>query len=89
MVFVNDGSTDRTQDLLEAARQKFSGVRIGLVGYSPNRGKGYAVRAGVLQAQGDKILVMDSDFSIELSEMSKFVDALNDVDVAIGTKNIN
>lgn len=86
VVFVNDGSTDRTQDLLEAARQKFSGVRTGLVGYSPNRGKGYAVRAGVLQAQGDKILVMDSDFSIELSEMSKFVDALNEVDVAIGTK---
>ncbi len=86
VVFVNDGSTDRTQEVLETAKRKFSRLRIDLVGYSPNRGKGYAVRAGVLQARGDKILVMDSDFSIELSEMFKFVDVLDETDVAIGTK---
>lgn len=86
VVFVNDGSTDRTQELLETAKQNFSRMRIDLVGYSPNRGKGHAVRAGVLQARGDKILVMDSDFSIELSELFKFVDVLDEADVAIGTK---
>jgi dolichyl-phosphate beta-glucosyltransferase len=86
VVFVNDGSTDRTQDLLEAAKQRFGRLRIQIVSYTPNRGKGHAVRAGVLQARGDKILVMDSDFSIELSEMSTFMDALDEVDVAVGTK---
>ncbi len=86
VVFVNDGSTDGTQGLLEAVKQKFTRVRIEIVHYSPNRGKGYAVRAGVLRAEGEKILVMDSDFSIEISEMFKFVEALDSVDVAIGTK---
>lgn len=86
VVFVNDGSTDQTQVILESAKRKFSNLIIKCVSYSPNRGKGYAVKTGVLQARGEKILVMDSDFSIELTEMFKFMEKLDAFDIVIGTK---
>jgi dolichyl-phosphate beta-glucosyltransferase len=86
VVFVNDGSTDGTQEILESARRKFPSLIIDIVCYTPNRGKGYAVRTGVLRARGDKILMMDADFSIELSEMFKFTEKLDEADIVIGTK---
>jgi len=86
MIFVNDGSTDRTVEILEAAKRRYADIPIEIISYSPNRGKGYAVKSGVLHSHGDQVLVMDSDFSIELSEMFKFLEALDSADIVIGTK---
>jgi dolichyl-phosphate beta-glucosyltransferase len=86
LIFVNDGSTDRTVEILEAAKQHYAGIPMEIASYLPNRGKGYAVRTGVLHSRGNQVLVMDADFSIELSEMFKFLAALDAVDIVIGTK---
>jgi dolichyl-phosphate beta-glucosyltransferase len=86
VVFVDDGSTDRTVEVLRAVKDRFPDILTEIVGYAPNRGKGEAVRSGVLKARGEKVLVMDADFSIEIGEMFKFVEALDAYDAAIGTK---
>jgi dolichyl-phosphate beta-glucosyltransferase len=86
IVLVDDGSTDRTRELYESAKARFSDIPISILGYRPNRGKGRAVKTGILAARGEKILVMDSDFSIEIGEMFKFLEALDSYDAAVGTK---
>ena len=86
IVLVDDGSTDRTRDLLEEARTRFAPLPVFVLGDAPNQGKGQAVKTGVLATRGEKILVMDADFSIDIGEMFKFLDALDAYDAAIGTK---
>jgi len=86
IVFADDGSTDATASILEKARASFSSIPIEIVRLARNEGKGGAVKAGVLQARGEKIIVMDADFSIDVRETPKFLDALDSYDVVIGTK---
>jgi len=86
IVLVDDGSTDSTYELLKAVETKFAPLPITIVHYAPNQGKGRAVKAGVLIARGAKIVVMDADFSIDLSETTRFLKALDASSVAIGTK---
>jgi len=57
-----------------------------IVDLPEKQGKGWAVKAGVLRAGGDKILVMDADFSIDIQVTPAFLTALDDHDVVIGTK---
>ncbi len=83
IVVVNDGSTDRTG---ECARGKQE-ARLRLIELPRNRGKGAAVKAGVMAARGERILMMDADLSTPLQEMEKLARALDSgVDVAIGSR---
>lgn len=86
IIFVDDGSGDRTGELLAAFKERNPKTSIRIVRYKPNRGKGYAVKTGMLAARGEKVITMDSDFSVDLREIQKFIDALDSADVAIGTK---
>lgn len=86
IVFANDGSTDGTRNLLEEVRKKFPGISMKIVDLEKNQGKGWAVRAGVLAADGGKILVMDADFSIDVKVTPAFLAALDAHEVVIGTK---
>jgi dolichyl-phosphate beta-glucosyltransferase len=86
VVWVNDGSTDETQSLLQALQAQFPRMVMQFIGYASNRGKGHAVRRGVLAARGEKILVMDADFAIDLGDMDGFLQDLERYDVVIGSK---
>ena len=61
IVVVDDGSSDRTAALVEAAATQDSRVR--LLRNPGNRGKGYSVRHGMLEARGDWLLFTDADLS--------------------------
>src|SRR5882672_10661215 len=64
IVVVNDGSRDKTSDV---ARNQ--GARV--LENPGNRGKGYTVRHGMLEAKGDWVLYSDADLSAPIEELEK------------------
>lgn len=86
IIFVNDGSTDKTLAILNETKNKFTSISIKIMSYERNQGKGFAVKYGVLESRGAKIIVSDADFSIDLEETPGFIEKLNQVDIVIGTK---
>lgn len=86
MIVVSDGSKDKTGELVSEFNRKNSNIR--LISYEKNRGKGYAVKTGMLAASGDLRLFMDSDNSTpieELNKLKKFIKSNNVYDVVIGS----
>jgi len=74
LIFVDDGSTDDTAKLIEAARRR-SPQRIRCLTLAPNRGKAEAVRRGVLQAIEDSPRLVgfwDADLATPLAEIDRF-----------------
>lgn len=68
VLFVDDGSKDDTRDTIRKQIERLSPgkVRFELLTYPENRGKGYAVRYGVLRAKGDVIGFMDAGLCVPL-----------------------
>ncbi|HTL88123.1 MAG TPA: glycosyltransferase [Leptolyngbya sp.] len=87
-IFVNDGSTDRTKQILAAGIQITKSAQIHLVSYTPRAGKGYAIRRGVEYANGDLICFLDSDLAYSLSHLDQLVEKLKTHDVAIGSRSL-
>lgn len=86
VVVVDDGSSDRTSRIVERMARISPKVR--LVRYEENKGKGHALRTGVLVTRGDYVLVMDADLSTPLEELGKLIPYLaeGEFDVAIGSR---
>ena len=85
VLVVNDGSRDQTPAIVRdyAARHP----RVRLLENPGNRGKGYSVRHGMLEAKGDMLLFSDADLSSPIYEAPKLFDALAaGADVAIGSR---
>lgn len=75
VLIVSDGSTDETAAIGEHYAAAHAGVRT--IAYRPNRGKGYAVRRGMLEASGDVALLCDADLSTPISELPRFLEFQN------------
>ena len=85
VLVVDDGSTDRTAAVAESFHGKLTGLRV--LSNGTNRGKGYSVRHGMLEAQGDMVLFTDADLSAPIEEAEKLLSPLNNgYDVAIGSR---
>jgi dolichyl-phosphate beta-glucosyltransferase len=85
VIVVNDGSRDNTAELVRSFAARDSRVR--LVENPGNRGKGYAVRNGMLNARGEVIVFSDADLSSPIEEMPKLLAALaSGADIAIGSR---
>jgi dolichyl-phosphate beta-glucosyltransferase len=89
VVVVDDGSRDRTAELVEQWRRDHSIVR--LLKNPGNRGKGYTVRHGILEAKGEWILYTDADLSAPIGELDKLLAAAEheEAQVAIGSRAID
>ncbi len=82
MIFVDDGSRDKSLDLI-----KNSGIaNLKIVSYQKNRGKGYAVRKGVEASNGKYVLFIDADGSIHPSEIKKMLLLLKKHDFVVGNR---
>jgi dolichyl-phosphate beta-glucosyltransferase len=84
LVVVDDGSTDATVEVAEAVAAGDARVRV--IRSSPNRGKGFAVRTGMLAAAGELLVFTDADGSYGPGEVERVVSALAGDPVAIGTR---
>jgi dolichyl-phosphate beta-glucosyltransferase len=85
VIVVNDGSTDSTARLVHDFALRAPEVR--LLENPGNRGKGYSVRAGILDAQGEILMFTDADLSAPMDEAGRLFAALaNGADIAIGSR---
>jgi dolichyl-phosphate beta-glucosyltransferase len=84
VLVVDDGSTDATRAVAEAVAAMDPRVRV--LGHRPNRGKGFAVRAGMLAGRGDLIVFADADGSYGPGDLRRVVEALAEAPVAIGAR---
>jgi glycosyltransferase involved in cell wall biosynthesis len=87
ILVVDDGSKDRTAAVAESFRETIPSLRV--VPNGVNRGKGFSVRHGMMEAQGQYVLFTDADLSAPIKEAPKLLKALETYDVAIGSRALD
>lgn len=81
LILVNDGSKDKTEEVIKSiSKAKYSG-------YEVNRGKGGAVKQGILDSTGDYVLFMDADLSTDLSAIDTLLPLLGKEKFIIGSRH--
>ena len=83
IILVDNASTDRTPQRAEPFLEE---KRIRYLRNDTNRGKGYSIRRGMLEASGDLRLMCDADCSTSLSSLPRLEEALADADIAVGSR---
>jgi len=88
VIVADDGSTDATPKVFAQAVASLPRVHLEYrLLQLPHHGKGAAVREGVRVARGDPIVFLDSDLTIPVDILDRFVHALNDgVDIAVASR---
>ena len=85
IILVDDGSTDRTAEVALEIMEDYPDFRV--ITLPLNRGKGAAVRAGMLQARGELVLFTDADLSTPIEELEKFLPLIREgYDLVIGCR---
>lgn len=90
VLVVDDGSTDGTGDFVRARSEMAAVARDGRPRLAlltvPHGGKGAAVKAGMLVADGDLVVFADADMATPPDQLPLLLDALRDHDVALGSR---
>tara|TARA_B100001778_G_scaffold290383_1_gene259851 strand:+ start:582 stop:1289 length:708 start_codon:yes stop_codon:yes gene_type:complete len=83
VIVVDDGSTDSTNEIVARRND------VQLVTLETNKGKGFAVKTGVLKSNNDFVLFMDADHTIPIDYVLSFKACIKDYDLVIGSKYLN
>jgi dolichyl-phosphate beta-glucosyltransferase len=87
VIVVDDGSKDCTTNVVRDFQKKASYLKLIELRHG---GKGYAVRAGMLKAEGEYLFLADSDLSMPIDELPKFLPPMLDAyDIAIASREIS
>lgn len=91
LIVVDDGSSDETPQVAEESFASAGDVSVRLICNTPNRGKGHAVRTGLLAARALVALFSDADLSTPITELPKLVDPLlrRERDVVFGSRQLD
>jgi dolichol-phosphate mannosyltransferase len=84
IVVVDDGSIDKTY--LNALRYANRNGHVKVLSYPKNMGKGYAVKKGFLNSNGNIVFFTDGDMEIDFDNISDYVQALESGDIVIASK---
>lgn len=88
VIVVDDGSTDGTSELARSFSDRLPNLQV--LRHTPNRGKGYAVKRGMLSANGRFRLFSDADLSTPIDELDKMLPLLlsDEADIAIASRGL-
>ncbi len=92
VIIVDDGSQDNTAGVADEFVARHAGpIRAEVIRVAPNRGKGHALRVGLLAARAPVALFSDADLSTPISELPKLVDPIirGECDVAFGSRALD
>ena len=91
LIVVDDGSGDKTAEIARTTCAEFPLIKTDVIRYEKNRGKGCAVKTGLLAAGGDIALFSDADLSTPISELPKLVEPIQSgaFDVAFGSRALD
>ncbi len=91
LIIVDDGSADKTAEVARESAAAFPRTETNVIRYEENRGKGFAVRTGLLAAKSDLALFSDADLSTPIEEMDKLLDPIRrgEYDVTFGSRAID
>jgi glycosyltransferase involved in cell wall biosynthesis len=82
VIVVNDGSVDGTRRMLKG----LGDGRVKVVDHRVNLGKGAAIKTGAEHAKGEYAIILDADGDIDVRNVRRYIDALREYDVVIGSK---
>lgn len=86
VIIVIDGSPDKTDESAEKFRGKIENLRI--INRKENKGKGYSVKEGVMEARGKYILFADADNSTPIEQVDDLLEYIKKYDVVIGSRYV-
>ncbi len=76
LLVVDDGSTDSTLEIAEQICGEFADIETKVIGYEKNRGKGFAVKKGLVKSSGDIAVFTDADLSTPIEELPKLIEPI-------------
>ena len=82
IIMIDDGSADKTKEIADKLAKKDSRLRV--VSHNPNRGYGAALKEGFRTAKYKLVVFNDGDGQFDFSEVSRFINKIDDVDIVIG-----
>ncbi|MFW9881987.1 MAG: glycosyltransferase, partial [Candidatus Thorarchaeota archaeon] len=84
ILIVNDGSNDRTLDLLK----NFSSNFFEIISYPTNKGKGYAIKTAISSASGKYTGFTDGDIPYSFEDVKNAFDVIKGCDIVIGSRKL-
>ncbi len=89
IVFVDDGSTDKTVAIIKQILDKELPGTFKVVQLPVNAGKGAAIRKGMLEANGEHVFFLDADGSTSIEEIDRFIPSFTeDIDIYIAQRTL-
>jgi dolichyl-phosphate beta-glucosyltransferase len=91
LIVVDDGSKDNTAEIAESSASGFHDTTTKVIRYEANRGKGYAVKTGLLAARARIAVFSDADLSTPIEELPKLVEPIqaDEYDVTFGSRALD
>ncbi len=91
LIVVDDGSKDNTYQTAKNASAEFSDLQTKVIRYEKNQGKGFAVKTGLWEAQGEISVFSDADLSTPIEELTKLVKPIQDgeFDLTFGSRALD
>ena len=86
LVFVDDGSTDESRNILEEFKNSSANERIKIIHHPYNKGYGAAIKTGVRSTSTDIIVMMDADGQHSIEDVQRIVEKMNEFDMVIGNR---